>query len=162
MVWMKLDIGMYCFGVCFEEVEVFYQCLMYCKNVCQLVNIVSYFVCVDELECGVIEYQFDIFSVFCQGKFGQCFIVVFGGILLWLQFYFDWVCLGIILYGVLLLEYKFWGLDFGFQLVMFLIFSLIVVCDYKVGELVGYGGIWVSECDMCLGVVVMGYGDGYL
>lgn len=45
---------------------------------------------------------------------------------------------------------------------MLLIFSLIVVCEYKVGEFVGYGGIWVSECDICFGVVVMGYGDGYL
>lgn len=44
---------------------------------------------------------------------------------------------------------------------MLLIFSLIVVREYKVGEFVGYGGIWVSERDIRFGVVAMGYGDGY-
>lgn len=87
--------------------------------------------------------------------------MVFGGILLWLEVYCDWVCSGIILYGVLLMD-EFYVSYFELKLVMVLKFSLIVVCEYKVGEFVGYGGIWVSECDICLGVVVIGYGDGYL
>lgn len=39
--------------------------------------------------------------------------------------------------------------------------SLIAVRDHKAGEPVGYGGTWVSERDTRLGVVAMGYGDGY-
>ena len=39
--------------------------------------------------------------------------------------------------------------------------SLIAVREHKAGEPVGYGGTWISERDTRLGVVAMGYGDGY-
>ncbi len=39
--------------------------------------------------------------------------------------------------------------------------SLIAVREHKAGEAVGYGGTWVSPRDTRLGVVAMGYGDGY-
>ncbi len=45
--------------------------------------------------------------------------------------------------------------------VMSLTSSLIAVREHKAGEPVGYGGTWVSERDTRLGVVAMGYGDGY-
>ena len=67
----------------------------------------------------------------------------------------------IILYGVSPLEQKPWGPDFGMQPVMSLTSSLIAVREHKAGEPVGYGGTWVSERDTRLGVVAMGYGDGY-
>ena len=44
---------------------------------------------------------------------------------------------------------------------MSLISSLIAVREHKAGEPVGYGGTWISERDTRLGVVAMGYGDGY-
>lgn len=39
--------------------------------------------------------------------------------------------------------------------------SLIAVREHKAGEPVGYGGTWVSERDTRIGVVAIGYGDGY-
>ncbi len=39
--------------------------------------------------------------------------------------------------------------------------SLIAVREHKAGEPVGYGGTWISARDTRLGVVAMGYGDGY-
>ncbi|HAG2259285.1 alanine racemase [Salmonella enterica] len=160
-VWMKLDTGMHRLGVRPEEAEAFYQRLTHCKNVRQPVNIVSHFARADEPECGATEHQLDIFNAFCQGKPGQRSIAASGGILLWPQSHFDWARPGIILYGVSPLEHKPWGPDFGFQPVMSLTSSLIAVRDHKAGEPVGYGGTWVSERDTRLGVVAMGYGDGY-
>ena len=49
----------------------------------------------------------------------------------------------------------------GFQPVMSLVSTLIAVREHKAGEPVGYGGTWISERDTRLGVVAMGYGDGY-
>lgn len=160
-VWMKLDTGMHRLGVRPEEAEAFYQRLTHCKNVRQPVNIVSHFARADEPECGATEHQLDIFNAFCRGKPGQRSIAASGGILLWPQSHFDWARPGIILYGVSPLEHKPWGPDFGFQPVMSLTSSLIAVRDHKAGEPVGYGGTWVSERDTRLGVVAMGYGDGY-
>ena len=81
--------------------------------------------------------------------------------LLWPQSHFDWARPGIILYGVSPLESKPWGPDFGFKPVMSLVSNLIAVREHKAGEPVGYGGTWISERDTRLGVVAMGYGDGY-
>ena len=39
--------------------------------------------------------------------------------------------------------------------------SLIAVRDVKKGEQVGYGGNWTSERDTKVGVIAIGYGDGY-
>ncbi|MBV7406515.1 alanine racemase [Enterobacter sp. ENT03] len=160
-VWMKLDTGMHRLGVRPEDANAFYQRLCACKNVRQPVNIVSHFARADEPECGATEQQLDIFNTFCEGKPGQRSIAASGGILLWPQAHFDWVRPGIILYGVSPLDHKPWGPDFGFLPVMSLTSNLIAVREHKAGEPVGYGGTWVSERDTRLGVVAMGYGDGY-
>ena len=158
-VWMKLDTGMHRLGVRPEQAEAFYQRLTQCENVRQPVNIVSHFARADE--CGATEKQLDIFNSFCEGKPGQRSIAASGGILLWPQSHFDWARPGLILYGVSPLENHSIGADFGCQPVMSLTSSLIAVREHKAGEPVGYGGTWLSERDTRLGVVAMGYGDGY-
>lgn len=160
-VWMKLDTGMHRLGVRPEQANAFYQRLSQCKNVRQPVNVVSHFARADEPESGATEQQLDIFTTFTEGKPGLRSIAASGGILLFPQSHFDWVRPGIILYGVSPLEDKRWGAHFGFQPVMSLTSSLIAVREHKAGEPVGYGGTWISERDTRLGVVAMGYGDGY-
>jgi len=160
-VWMKLDTGMHRLGVLPEHADAFYDRLSACKNVRQPVNIVSHFARADEPECGATEKQLAIFNRFTEGKPGQRSIGASGGILLWPQSHLEWVRPGIILYGVSPLDTKPWGEDFGFRPVMTLTSSLIAVREHKAGEPVGYGGTWVSERDTRLGVIALGYGDGY-
>ncbi|ARD63109.1 alanine racemase [Kosakonia radicincitans DSM 16656] len=160
-VWMKLDTGMHRLGVHPHEAEAFYARLSGCKNVRQPVNFASHFARADEPECGVTERQLDIFTTFTEGKPGLRSIAASGGTLLWPQSHFDAVRPGIILYGVSPLENRPWGADFGFQPVMTLTSTLIAVRDHKSGDAVGYGGTWESTRDTRLGVVAMGYGDGY-
>ncbi|MGG7445889.1 alanine racemase [Kosakonia oryzendophytica] len=160
-VWMKLDTGMHRLGVHPNEAEAFYARLSQCKNVRQPVNVASHFARADEPECGETERQLDIFTTFTNGKPGLRTIAASGGTLLWPQSHFDWVRPGIILYGVSPLENKPWGADFGFQPVMTLTSQLIAVREHKAGDAVGYGGTWQSARDTRLGVVAMGYGDGY-
>ncbi len=160
-VWMKLDTGMHRLGVLAEQADAFWQRLSQCKNVRQPVNIVSHFARADEPECGATERQLDIFTAFSEGKSGLRSIAASGGILLWPQSHFDWVRPGIILYGVSPLDSPSTGEDFGCQPVMSLMSSLIAVREHKADEPVGYGGTWVSERNTRLGVVAMGYGDGY-
>ncbi|EKM5758523.1 alanine racemase [Cronobacter turicensis] len=160
-VWMKLDTGMHRLGVRPEAAQAFYDRLAVCKNVRQPVNVVSHFARADEPDCGATERQLDIFNSFTHDKPGKRSIAASGGILFWPQSHFDWVRPGIILYGVSPLDTHPWGAELGFQPAMSLISSLIAVRDHKAGEPVGYGGTWVSERDTRLGVVAMGYGDGY-
>ncbi|MTH47984.1 alanine racemase [Intestinirhabdus alba] len=160
-VWMKLDTGMHRLGVRPEEAGEFYQRLTRCKNVRQPVNIISHFARADEPECDATGKQLAVFNAFCEGKPGLRSIAASGGILLWPQSHFDWARPGIILYGVSPLDGGSTGADFGCRPVMSLTSSLIAVREHKAGEPVGYGGTWISDRDTRLGVVAMGYGDGY-
>ena len=53
------------------------------------------------------------------------------------------------------------GLDFHLLPVMTLSSQLIAIVDVKKGEKVGYGGTWTAPENMQVGVVGVGYGDGY-
>lgn len=160
-VWMKLDTGMHRLGVRPEEAEAFYQRLSQCKNVCQPVNVISHFARADELESDATLSQIAIFNHFTADKPGQLSIAASNGILFWPESHLDWVRPGIILYGISPLENKPWAEELGFQPVMTLRSNLIAVRHHKKGEPVGYGGTWCAEQDTYLGVVAMGYGDGY-
>jgi alanine racemase len=159
-VWMKLDTGMHRLGVRPEHAEAFYQRLSACRNVVQPVNIMSHFSRADEPGSDATLKQMQCFEQFARGKPGQRSIAASGGTLLWPDAHNDWVRPGIILYGVSPMEDAN-GSQFDLQPAMTLKSNLIAVREHKAGESVGYGGTWVSEGDTRLGVVAMGYGDGY-
>jgi alanine racemase len=159
-VWMKLDTGMHRLGVRPDNAEAFYQRLLACKNVNQPVNIMSHFSRADEPEMATTLQQLACFDAFAQGKPGMQSISASGGILLWPDAHRDWVRPGIIMYGVSPLEHPY-ASHYGFEPVMTLKTSLIAVREHKAGEPVGYGGTWISDRDTRLGVIAIGYGDGY-
>lgn len=160
-VWMKLDTGMHRLGVRPEEAEAFYQRLSQCKNIRQPINIISHFARADELESSATVRQLAVFNHFAAEKPGLRSIAASNGILFWPQSHFNAVRPGIILYGISPLEERPWAQELGFKPVMTLKTRLIAVRDHKKGESVGYGGTWTADRDTRLGVIAIGYGDGY-
>jgi len=76
------------------------------------------------------------------------------------QTHADWVRPGIMLYGASpFAEYT--GEDIGLLPVMTLESKLISVQLVRKGEGVGYGGRFIAERDMKIGIVACGYADGY-
>ncbi|MEC5317327.1 alanine racemase [Brenneria populi subsp. brevivirga] len=159
-VWMKLDTGMHRLGVLPERAEAFYQRLAQCRNVVQPVNVMSHFCRADEPQAGTTERQLACFDAFTRGKPGAQSIAASGGILLWPQAHRDQIRPGIVLYGVSPTERES-AADFGLQPAMTFTSHLIAVREHKAGQPVGYGSTWTSERDTKLGVVAIGYGDGY-
>ncbi|CNK24773.1 alanine racemase [Yersinia aldovae] len=159
-VWMKLDTGMHRLGVRPEQAEAFYQRLSACDNVIQPVNIMSHFSRADEPQVETTRQQLSCFDAFTAGKPGMKSIAASGGILLWPEAHRDWVRPGIILYGVSPLDSPH-ASHYNLLPAMALKSSLIAVREHKAGEPVGYGGTWASDRDTRLGVVAIGYGDGY-
>ena len=143
-VWLKIDTGMHRLGVHPEQVDQFYQRLKACSLV-ESISFVSHFSRADELDCGYTEKQRSISAS--------------SGILYWPSAHYEWVRPGIIMHGISPHYTPITNL--GFKPVMTLSSSLIAVRTHKAGEPVGYGGAWVSPKDTKLGVVAMGYGDGY-
>ncbi|WP_272687555.1 alanine racemase [Providencia sp. PROV149] len=159
-VWMKLDTGMHRLGVLPQDAEAFYQRLQACKNVELPINIVSHFCQADEPELSTTAKQIHCFKQFIENKVGEKSIAASAGILLWPEAHYDWVRPGIIMYGASPQE----GVpakSFGLESVMTLKSTLIAVREHAAGQCVGYGATWCSDRDTRLGVVAIGYGDGY-
>lgn len=159
-VWMKLDTGMHRLGVLPKDAEDFYQRLQRCQNVELPINIVSHFCQADAPHLPTTQHQIDCFKQFIAGKEGEKSIAASAGILLWPEAHYDWVRPGIMMYGASPQEGKS-AADFGLQPVMTLKSTLIAVREHSAGQCVGYGETWCSEKDTRLGVVAIGYGDGY-
>ncbi|KAL1465473.1 hypothetical protein WDU94_005045 [Cyamophila willieti] len=159
-VWMKIDTGMHRLGVRLDQSEAFYERLSTCRNVAQPVNIMSHFSCADNLTSEATLKQIAYFEAFTRGKPGQRSLAASGGTLAWPESHYNWVRPGIMLYGVSPMEGS-TGQGFGLQPAMTLKSCLIAVREHCAGEVVGYGGTWRSPRDTRLGVVAIGYGDGY-
>lgn len=82
-------------------------------------------------------------------------------ILWYSEAYFDWVRFGIILYGVS--SFGQWRdiVNIGLRSVMTLSSEIIGVQTLKAGERVGYGGRYIARDEQRIGIVVVGYVDGY-
>ena len=158
-VWLKIDTGMHRLGVHLDEVDSFYQKLKSLPCVDPNIGFVSHFSRADELECGYTEKQLSRFLQATEGKAGERSISASGGILFWQDAHLDWIRPGIIMYGISPNNTA--GKEYGLTPVMNLTSSLIAVREHKKGEPVGYGGVWTSEKDTKIGVVAIGYGDGY-
>lgn len=157
-VWLKIDTGMHRLGVHPEQVAEFYQRLTACALV-EKVNFVSHFSRADEPDCGYTEKQIATFEQATQGLAGERSISASNGILYWQQAHFDWVRPGIIMHGISPHNQPI--IDLGFKPVMKFSSSLIAVRTHKAGEPVGYGGTWIAEKETKIGVIAVGYGDGY-
>ncbi len=158
--WVKFDTGMHRLGVRPEEAEAFLQRLANCKNVIQPFNAMTHFSCADELENPATQEQIALFKALTEGLAGEFALSNSAGVLAWKEAHADWVRPGIMLYGISPFVDKV-GADHGLLPVMTLKSTLIAVRRAKAGEKVGYSANWTTPRDTWLGVVAMGYGDGY-
>lgn len=162
VVWLKIDTGMHRLGVRPEQLTEFIDRLHACPNVAKPLRYMSHFGCADELNSSVTHQQIDTFLSLTDGCRGERSLAASAGILAWPDSQLEWIRPGIIMYGVSpFMEPERSSSSFGMKPVMTLTSSLIAVRDVKKGEAVGYGGIWTSERDTKVGVIAIGYGDGY-
>ena len=158
--WVKFDTGMHRLGVRPEEAEAFLQRLANCKNVIQPFNAMTHFSCADELDNPATQEQIALFQALTEGLAGEFALSNSAGVLAWKEAHADWVRPGIMLYGISPFVDRV-GADHGLLPVMTLKSTLIAVRRAKAGEKVGYSANWTTPRDTWLGVVAMGYGDGY-
>ncbi|NOH80988.1 alanine racemase [Vibrio sp. RE86] len=160
VVWLKVDSGMHRLGVRPEQYRDFVNRLKACRNVAKPLRYMSHFGCADELDKGTTNEQTKLFLELTEGCEGERSLAASAGLLAWQDSHLDWVRPGIIMYGVSPFNDR-TAQDMGYQAVMTLKSHLIAVREVKAGESVGYGGTWTSERDTKVGVIAIGYGDGY-
>lgn len=159
-VWMKIDSGMHRLGFSPAQFAEVYERLNRCANVAKPVNFMSHFARADEPEQPHTLQQLSIFERLVRELPGERTLANSAGVLFWPESQKEWVRPGIALYGVSPVNGDN-GPKHGLIPAMTLVSQLIAVRPHKAGEPVGYGGYWTAERDTTLGVVAIGYGDGY-
>lgn len=159
-VWLKMDTGMNRLGFKGKDFNAAYDQLLQCASVKKPIKLITHFANADDLLDDKTRRQLDLFNDAVQGYPGERSIANSAGILGWPNISSDWVRPGLMLYGCSPFAGK-TGADFGLKPVMSLYSRLISVKNVAAGESVGYSGTWTCPTDTRLGVISIGYGDGY-
>lgn len=159
-VWVKVDTGMHRLGLLPEEFETAYTRLQSSDNVRRPVRLMSHFACADEVDNPKTAEQRQLFNQLTDGIEGERTLANSAAIIAWPDTRADWVRPGLMLYGVSPID-SITASELHLLPAMTLKSSLIAIRSVKKGESVGYGAAWQAPNDTKLGVVAIGYGDGY-
>lgn len=160
--WLKLDTGMHRLGISPNQAEQFYDTISECNNIAKPIGLLSHLCVADTNE----ESEFTLMQIskFKNFKFKHPELVEAlansAGIFAWNNAVTEWVRPGIVLYGISPFEDK-TGEDLGLKPVMTLKSKIIAIQKVAKGEGVGYGLSFKAKEDTYIGIVGIGYGDGY-
>lgn len=163
-VWLKLDTGMHRLGLPPEAAVAAYRRVR-AARITGEIGLLTHFACADQLDSPLTEKQLSRFravqQVLSEGdELLPDSLANSAAILAWPAAHGAWVRPGIMLYGSS--PFADQSADsLGLRPVMTLTAKLIAVHLLKQGEPVGYGASWVALQDTRIGVVGIGYGDGY-
>lgn len=159
-VWLKVDTGMHRLGFEPKQLASIYQRLLQCPSVKKPIGLMTHFAEADSLERAPVLRQIELFNQMTQGLEGPRSLANSAGIIAWPMAHADWVRPGIMLYGASpFAGHR--GVEHHLQPVMSLTSELIAIHQIENGERIGYGGTFVAPEAMRVGVVGIGYGDGY-
>jgi alanine racemase len=165
-IWLKLDTGMNRLGFKLKEFNAAYQRLNRCSIIRQPISLMTHLANADDKQDATTLKQIGLFNDTLARidpglkPSNERSIANSAGILAWKEALADWVRPGIMLYGISPFPDS-TGEQLGLKPVMGLHSRLIAVKSIAKGDKVGYSGTWVCERPTTLGVVAVGYGDGY-
>lgn len=159
-IWIKIDTGMNRLGFNLDEAKEAYDILSNHPQIVQPIGIMSHFACSDEPENPLNEIQINNFKGFIKDLPGLKSFANSGAIFSFPENLYDVIRPGIAIYGISPFKNK-TAQDLGLKPVMTLQTRLVSLSNVKKGETIGYGARFTCPEDMKIGVIAMGYGDGY-
>ncbi|MDE1168641.1 MAG: alanine racemase [Pseudomonas sp.] len=158
-IWLKLDSGMHRVGLHPKDFQAGYQRLLASGKVARIV-LMSHFARADELDSQASAEQVVVFEEARKGLAAEVSLRNSPAVLGWPNIPSDWVRPGIMLYGATPFEVP-QEVAAQLQPVMTLESKVICVRELPAGEPIGYGARFITPKPMRIGVVAMGYADGY-
>jgi alanine racemase len=158
-VWVKVDTGMHRLGFAPDALQDVVKRLKVCMAA-RRVRVMSHFPTADNRFDTLTPQQIRTLEELTQNLNVERSLANSAGIVTWPSSHFEWVRPGIMLYGVSPMV----GMsaeELDLKPVMTLASELIAVNLRHKGDAIGYGGDWICPDDMPVGVVAIGYGDGY-
>ncbi|GAC1370540.1 MAG: alanine racemase [Aquirhabdus sp.] len=157
-IWLKVNTGMNRLGFSPEDALAAAQQL---RAVGYNLILTMHFANADEPNHPLNQVQIDAFlNIKKQLEPIKASLCNSAALIQWSQLHYDWVRPGIMLYGSSPFANRS-AAQLGLKPVMTLTTQLIAIHELPVGAVVGYGSSFKTTRPTRLGVVAMGYGDGY-
>ena len=158
--WLKIDTGMHRLGFAPARVKEISERLQACANVETPLRYMTHLARAHEPQNASAGRQLQTFDKAVADCDGERSIANSAAVVTLPNAHRDWVRPGLMLYGVSPIGDRS-AADIGLRPVMCLRSELIAVRQVISGESVGYGADWRAPEPMPVGVVAVGYGDGY-
>lgn len=158
--WLKIDSGMGRLGFKPLEGAKAFERLKACEAIEKPLGIMSHFACSELKDHPLNQQQIKTFEAFTKDHKGPKSFLNSGGIFNFPNKAFNTIRPGLALYGVSPMGDR-RAQDLGLKAVMTLQTRLIAVKNHEKGSFIGYGARYQCPEDMPIGVIAMGYGDGY-
>jgi len=155
-VWLKIDTGMHRLGFAPAAAAAAYRQLAASPNVDGIV-LMSHLACADEPDNPATDRQLARFAAATTGLDAPVSLANSAALMGRPETRGDWVRPGIMLYG----SSPFGHRDPQLRPVMVLESQLIAIHELATGDAIGYGGRFTCDGPTRVGVVAIGYGDGY-
>lgn len=160
--WLKIDSGMHRAGFALHEVRDAHARLSNCPAVATI-TLMTHFARADEPDEEATKQQIQAFESITHELPGERSLCNSAGVFAWPAARRDWARPGVLLYGANPLPAAFAAQHPEQTLlpVMSLLSEVFAVKTLQPGEALGYGGTFVAERPTRVGLVAIGYADGY-
>lgn len=155
-VWLKIDSGMNRAGFPLDKASSAHARLSSIASVRSIV-LMTHFACADEPSSEMTMRQLRDFDRATEGLRGDRSLCNSAGIIGWPDARRDWGRCGIAMYGADPIQQS----DGQLEPVMQLRSEVFATKEVCAGESIGYGARFVAEHPIRIGLVAMGYADGY-
>ncbi|CEK10204.1 alanine racemase [Legionella hackeliae] len=160
-IWVKVNTGMHRLGFDPQEVYGVMDALRTCPWVDSEIGLMTHLACADEPENPSNQNQLRIFRELDLPDTQLIKSISNSAAILALpDTHADVVRPGIMLYGVSPFSHQI-GQELGLMPVMRFVSAISALHHYPANARIGYGGTWQTSRPSIIGVVAVGYGDGY-
>lgn len=159
-MWLMLETGMHRLGLPAPVIEQIIKQLEGRTDLIEKLGLMSHFANSDLVNDARNQQQLAVMQNLAEKSGLPVCMANSAAIISLPASHYQWVRPGLMLYGVSPFADKS-GAEVGLKPVMQIISKLIASQQLSAGDEVGYGGQWTAEKTMRMGVVSIGYGDGY-
>jgi alanine racemase len=158
--WLMVETGMHRLGLATAQLDDALNILSTSPNVAGDIGLMSHFSSSDLVDDARNQQQLDTLME-CANHYGlKTSMANSAAIISFTASHLGWVRPGIMLYGASPFDDQ-KAQDLDLKPVMLLSAELIAIHPLQVGDRVGYGGDWIADKPGRIGIVSIGYGDGY-
>jgi len=157
-IWLKFDSGLHRAGFLHDDYLEAFERLKNSSNVRNIVHM-THFSSADDPGNSYTNYQIQAFDKTTNELGGERSLSNSSGIMAWPNIKEDWVRPGLMLYGATPIKGR--TFDPALQPVMKVTSEIVSIRHLPKGSAIGYSGSCVLEEDTKIGLIPMGYADGY-